>query len=102
MPGPSTLLRKNAVAALERARVHQSEVAQIVGHERGFTFSVYSPLGLDLQDLRVVVEKIAYPKLDIDALTVPSEQPRTPARGALARCPSTANNAEINDGISTS
>ena len=94
--------RKNVVAALERARMHQSEVAQIVGHERGFTFSVYSPLGLDLQDLRVVVEKIAYPKLDIDALTVPSEQPRTPARGALARCPSTANNAEINDGISTS
>ena len=92
--------RKNVVASLERARVHQSEVAQIVGHERGFTFSVYSPLGLDLHALRDVVEKIAYPKLDIDALTVSSEQPRTPARGALARCPSTANKARINDEIS--
>ena len=53
-------LRKNVVEALERERVHQSEVALLVGHERGFTFSVYSPLGLDLRGLKKVVEKIAY------------------------------------------
>ncbi len=93
--------RKNVVASLERARIHQSEVAQIVGHERGFTFSVYSPLGLDLQGLREVVEKITYPKLDIDSLRATSKQPRTATRGALARCPSTVNNARINDEIST-
>ncbi len=57
--------RWNVVEALERARVHQSEVAQFVGHERGFTFSVYSPLGLDIQGLRQVVEKIEYAGLDL-------------------------------------
>ena len=60
--------RKNVVEALERARVHQSEVAQLVGHERGFTFSVYSPLGLDLKGLREVVEKIKYPSLKLEHL----------------------------------
>ncbi len=58
-------LRKNVVQALERARLHQSEVAQLVGHERGFTFSVYSPRGLDLKGLRRVVEKISYPGLKL-------------------------------------
>lgn len=58
-------LRKNVVEALERARLHQSEVAQLVGHHRGFTFSVYSPHGLDLKGLRAVVEKISYPKLKL-------------------------------------
>lgn len=52
-------LRKNAMAAL----VHQSEVAQIVGHERGLTFSVHSPLGLDLPGLSAIAEKIVYPGL---------------------------------------
>ena len=56
-------LRKNVVEALERARVHQSEVAQLVGHGRGFTFSVYSPRGLDLKGLREVVEKHARHKI---------------------------------------
>ncbi len=58
-------LRKNVVEALERARLHQSEVAQLVGHERGFTFSVYSPLGLDLKGLRSVVGQIRYPGLKL-------------------------------------
>ena len=57
--------RKNVVEALERARVHQSEVAQVVGHDRGFTFSVYSPLGLDPVGLRDIVEKIAYLGLEL-------------------------------------
>ena len=57
--------RKNFVGALERARVHQSEVALLVGHERGFTFSVYSPLGLDMHALADVVERVTYPKLKV-------------------------------------
>jgi integrase len=54
-------LRKNTIGALERARVHQSEAALIVGHERGFTYEVYNPLGLQLSALRKIVEKIKYP-----------------------------------------
>ena len=49
--------RKNVIGALERARVHQSEVAQVVGLGRGFTFGVYSPFGLDHPGLRDVIEK---------------------------------------------
>ena len=45
--------------------MHQSEVAQLVGHERGFTFSVYSPLGLDLKGLQRVVEQIRYKGLKL-------------------------------------
>ena len=56
--------RKNVVEALERARVHQSEVAQIIGHDRGFTFSTYSPLGLELVGLLRIVEMIQYPGLE--------------------------------------
>ena len=56
--------RKNVVEALERARVHQSEVAQIIGHERGFTFSTYSPLGLELVGLVRIVEMIQYRELE--------------------------------------
>ncbi len=56
--------RKNVVEALERARVHQSEVAQIIGHERGFTFSTYSPLGLELVGLVRIIEMIEYRDLE--------------------------------------
>jgi hypothetical protein len=38
----------------------QSEVALIIGHERGFTFGTYNPMGLDLTALRGIVEKIRY------------------------------------------
>ncbi len=52
------------VEALERALVHQSEVAQIIGHERGFTFSTYSPLGLELAGLVRIIEMIEYRDLE--------------------------------------
>ena len=61
-------LRKNAVEALERGRVHISEAALLIGHERGFTYETYSPRGLDLPDLKRVVEQIAYPGLDLRPL----------------------------------
>jgi integrase len=63
-------LRKNVVQAFERARVHQSEAALIVGHERGFTYTRYNPLGLELPALRRIVEKIKYPGLDLSHLAV--------------------------------
>lgn len=63
--------RKNVVEALERARLHQSEVAQLIGHDRGFTFSTYSPRGLDLTSLQAVVEKITYRGIDLRHLRRP-------------------------------
>ena len=48
--------------------MYPSEVAQLVGHERGFTFSAYSPLGLDLKALQEVVERIEYPGLNLRQL----------------------------------
>jgi len=61
-------LRKNTVNGLELTRVHQSEAALIVGHERGFTYSKYNPLGLELPALRAVVEKIKYPGVSLTHL----------------------------------
>ena len=65
-----TLGRKTKERALEGARVHRSEVAQFVGHERGFTFSLCLRLGLDLKGLRDVVERIEYPGLDLSRFEV--------------------------------
>jgi integrase len=60
-------LRKNAAEALERAGVAESDAALILGHAtgRGFTFSVYSPHGPGMARLRAVVERIAYPGVDL-------------------------------------
>jgi integrase len=53
--------RRSVIATLENARVPQSEVAQVVGHERaGITFGTYNPHGLDLKSLREVVERVNY------------------------------------------
>lgn len=38
------------VRALELAGVDRDRAALVVGHERGFTFGVYNPEGLDLSD----------------------------------------------------
>jgi integrase len=58
-------LRKNVGTALERARVPESEVVQVLGHEKmSMSYSVYS-LGLELGALRNIVEKIRYPGLDL-------------------------------------
>jgi integrase len=53
--------RRSAIQALERARVPQSEAAQIVGHEQaGITFGTYNPEGLTMAQRRDVVEEIRY------------------------------------------
>jgi integrase len=71
--------RKNVVGALERERVHQSEIARLVGHEPGFTVKTYNPIGLGLRELRAIVEKIKYPGLKLSHLAWPSNGVR--ARG---------------------
>jgi hypothetical protein len=57
--------RKCFVRALELAGVDRDRAALVVGHERGFTFRVYNPEGLDLAMLREVVERFRYEGLDL-------------------------------------
>ena len=57
--------RKNFVRALELAQVDRDRAALIVGHERGFTYRVYNPEGLDLVALREVVEAVEYEGLKV-------------------------------------
>lgn len=53
--------RKNVVGQLERARVPQNEVAQLVGHEKqGLTFGVYGQQ-MSLERLAEIVALIEYP-----------------------------------------
>jgi integrase len=62
-------LRKNFTSPLDAAGVPQSDVAAIVGHERGFTFDVYSA-GPGLARLAGIVEKVEYSGLRIAHLHV--------------------------------
>src|SRR5262249_38189466 len=56
--------RRSVVKVLERARLPQTEAAQVIGHDReGITFGVYNPEGLDIHALQQVVEAIKYPDL---------------------------------------
>ena len=57
--------RKCFVRALELAGVDRDRAALVVGHERGFTFRVYNPEGLDLVMLREVVEAVRYDGLEL-------------------------------------
>ena len=48
-----------------QARIDRDRAALVVGHERGFTFRVYNPEGLDLAMLREVVEAVRYEGLEL-------------------------------------
>lgn len=53
--------RRSAIQVLEQARIPQTEVAQVVGHEReGITFGTYNPDGLSIKALKDIVEIIQY------------------------------------------
>lgn len=56
--------RKNVVGQLEAQSVPQSEVAQLVGHEKGFTFGRYGA-GVPLSRLAEIVALIDYPGLSL-------------------------------------
>ncbi len=47
------------------AKVDRDRAAQIVGHERGFTFRVYNPEGIDVAGLREVVVAAKYKGLKL-------------------------------------
>lgn len=61
--------RKCVGTALERAQVAESDAVQALGHEKlSMSYAVYS-LGLTLPQVRDrVVEKIVFPKLDLEVL----------------------------------
>ena len=42
------------------AKVDRDRAALVVGHERGFTFRVYNPEGIDVAGLLEVVEAVKY------------------------------------------
>lgn len=57
--------RKNVTRIMERAGVAENEWAQVFGHERGFTFRVYNPDGITIEQKAGIIERIAYPGLDL-------------------------------------
>lgn len=75
--------RKCFVRALELAGVDRDRAALVVGHERGFTFRVYNPEGLDVVMLREVVEAVRYDGLELWRL-------RSAIEGAASRRDPTA------------
>jgi|GEM_PF-1803771 integrase len=68
-------LRKNAAQALKDARATPAEIAELIGHERGFTVETYAPLGLPLPVLKELVERIEYRTVEMDHLFVHSDGP---------------------------
>jgi integrase len=61
--------RKCFIRALELAKIDSDRAALVVGHERGFTFRVYNPEGLDVAMLQEIVEAVKY-----DGLKLPRTQ----------------------------
>ena len=57
--------RKNVTKIMERAGVPENEWAQVFGHERGFTYSVYNPDGIDIVQKEKIINLINYPELII-------------------------------------
>lgn len=53
--------RKNAVSEFVRQRVHLSEYAELIGHERSFTNKHYAPQGLTPEIAKMLIEKLTYP-----------------------------------------
>jgi integrase len=56
-------LRKSFTTKLERRHVPPTEAAQLLGHERGFTFTTYSG-GLRSRKLKEIVELVEYHRHD--------------------------------------
>lgn len=57
--------RKNVTQIMERAGVPENEWAQVLGHERGFTYGRYSPEGITLAQKARLIALINYPDVDL-------------------------------------
>jgi integrase len=62
--------RKNTAQALKNARTTPAEIAELIGHERGFTVETYAPLSLPVSQLKSLIERIKYPGLILKPLYV--------------------------------
>jgi integrase len=60
--------RKNAAQALKDKRATPAEIAELIGHEQGFTLSTYAPMQLPLPVLKELIERIRYPGLRLKHL----------------------------------
>jgi integrase len=60
--------RKNVAQALKDKRATQVEIAELIGHEQGFTFSVYAPMQLPMKALKELIERIQYPGFRLNHL----------------------------------
>ena len=56
--------------ALKDKRATQVEIAELIGHEQGFTFLVYAPMQLPMKALKELIERIRYPGLRLNHLYV--------------------------------
>lgn len=57
--------RKNVTRMMERAGVPENDWAQIFGHERGFTYRVYNPDGIDMVRRAEIIALISYPGIEL-------------------------------------
>jgi integrase len=62
--------RKNVAQALKDKRATPAEIAELIGHEQGFTLSVYAPMQLPLPALKELVERVKYPGLKLAHLQI--------------------------------
>jgi integrase len=60
--------RKNAAQALKDGRSTQAEIAELIGHEQGFTNKFYTPLQLPMPALKELIERIGYDGLKLSHL----------------------------------
>ena len=60
--------RKNAAQALKNKRATPAEIAELIGHEQGFTLSTYAPMQLPMPALKELIERIKYPGLKLNHL----------------------------------
>lgn len=60
--------RKNVTQIMERKGVSENEWAQVLGHERGFTYSRYSPHGITLERKAELIGIIEYPEVELPEL----------------------------------
>jgi integrase len=62
--------RKNAAQALKDKRATPAEIAELIGHEQGFTLGTYAPLQLPMPALKELIERISYKGLNLKHLYV--------------------------------
>jgi integrase len=62
--------RKNVAQALKDKRATPAEIAELIGHEQGFTLSVYAPMQLPTKTLKELIERVRYLGLRLDHLHV--------------------------------